>query len=629
MMRKYLLVTFAVVICSLMQAAPISKSKAAQIAARYMTVIGNKANDMRFVDNSSVTRANARNVQDNQAYYAFNAADGQGFIIVSGDDMMPEIVGYSKTESLVLDDSECTLTGSGQMPGRNENFEFYLECYTHYVELVRKGIVAPPRKTAEGEVVEIVSPLIKTIWSQTYPYNMYAPKNVGLSEDFNGHMPVGCVAVAIAQVMNYWQWPNAINTHGDLLKATRTPFDEEGNSVSGKYHTLTLDFTEQAPTPYDWENMPLNIPWNNNEGLEDYDRKAEEVGRLMRDVAYASNMCWSDFAGASSIQRGALVKYFDYSRECFYVASSALPYGAADTTWISLIKEDLMKKQPVLYTGVAPSSGHAFVLDGFDSADRVHVNWGWGYDGYYDGWFDITCLDAYKDVYPQYAGLYDYSYSGIILHNLHPNYKGIEENVEPHITDVQCESLYLYTSDNGFKNLMDYSLNSIVNKEQDPMLGVYFLPMSRLIGTDFDYCYVITAEDGTTDTLEVKDVMQQEDLEQQYLHSYLFQHFIETDKLFEMEDGLYSMKLLFNVKNDKGLSTGYNMVCSYWKFHEFYLLKRGEQLLFTSNPDVGTGIREIPTAASESNSQQYNIYGMPVTDGYHGIVIKNGRKVIR
>ena len=58
---------------------------------------------------------------------------------------------------------------------------------------------------------------------------------------------------------------------------------------------------------------------------------------------------------------------------------------------MNLIYNELSMGRPVFYAGNSPTfGGHAFVIDGYDSTGRVHINWGWrgSDDGYYD--IDLT-----------------------------------------------------------------------------------------------------------------------------------------------------------------------------------------------------------------------------------------------
>lgn len=45
------------------------------------------------------TRANGQTQTDDQPYYIFNKVDNRGFIIVSGDDRMPDVLGYTDSGS--------------------------------------------------------------------------------------------------------------------------------------------------------------------------------------------------------------------------------------------------------------------------------------------------------------------------------------------------------------------------------------------------------------------------------------------------------------------------------------------------------------------------------------------------
>lgn len=44
-----------------------------------------------------------------------------------------------------------------------------------------------------------------------------------------------------------------------------------------------------------------------------------------------------------------------------------------------------------MYSGASSGGGHAFVCDGADGNGLYHINWGW--NGYQDGYFDITILN--------------------------------------------------------------------------------------------------------------------------------------------------------------------------------------------------------------------------------------------
>ena len=93
----------------------------------------------------------------------FNAEGNQGFVIVSGDDRTSEILGYSKTGKLDIN----------QLP---ENLKGWLEGYARQIEAL--GTSAKPAEkfmTRGADSWKAVSPLIKTQWNQYEPYNLMCP----------------------------------------------------------------------------------------------------------------------------------------------------------------------------------------------------------------------------------------------------------------------------------------------------------------------------------------------------------------------------------------------------------------------------------------------------------------------
>ena len=62
--------------------------------------------------------------------------------------------------------------------------------------------------------------------------------------------------------------------------------------------------------------------------------------------------------------------------------------------WLDSIKAEIFAGRPIVYAGFQSNGGHAYVIDGYDAFNRVHVNWGWG--GFGDGYFDLCPLPMYS-----------------------------------------------------------------------------------------------------------------------------------------------------------------------------------------------------------------------------------------
>lgn len=85
----------------------------------------------------------------------------------------------------------------------------------------------------------------------------------------------------------------------------------------------------------------------------------------------------------------ALREFFNYDQA---VTMRKRDYYST-TEWLQLIKTELDQGRPVYYAAASEtgSSGHAFVCDGYDSQDFVHINWGWY--GTSNGYFLVSHLD--------------------------------------------------------------------------------------------------------------------------------------------------------------------------------------------------------------------------------------------
>ena len=331
---------------------PIDPEKAGEIANKFWNSNLRQANQELLTLQSPVRMAKAGSrikiKESNPQYYIYTPEESNGFIIVSGDDALSPIVGYS-TEAI---NKDC------EMPAALIE---WLNEYSMYVDDVRAGKAAPAQRSATTEKTAI-APMLETTWNQGAPYNNLCPEANGQKT------PTGCTATAMAQIMKFHKWP---------ITPTKAIVWE--SNITGKKETI--DLTKRT---YNWDNM---LPHYRNGYTT---KQAQEVAQLMVDVGKAINSSYSPGGtGSSDVYASyALVNVFDYSPEAEIVRRS----DYTENEYISIIRENLEARQPLLYTGLSQSygSGHAFVCDGIDERDLLHIDWGW--DGAYNGYFDITYL---------------------------------------------------------------------------------------------------------------------------------------------------------------------------------------------------------------------------------------------
>lgn len=281
--------------------------------------------------------------------YVINLGNDQGFVVVSGEDgAVSDILGYCDHGSFSYEDAPV-------------QFLDLLNEYSAGIDSLRKDPSlarqqAPARVKANypsyiGDIV--VGPLLTTTWNQWAPYNNQCPANAGEAYigSYGGHCPTGCVPTAVAQVMNYWKWPET----------------------------------------YDWDNMLDYYGWSyvSDEFISYDNTQVNAVAKLMADVGQAMGTSYCQANGSPTPwSYEALVQTFGYSQGINIVSGDK----AANVK--SALIAELDAKRPVLYSGYpASGDGHALVCDGYSANGYFHFNYGWG--GQTDGFYRLSAVPMY------------------------------------------------------------------------------------------------------------------------------------------------------------------------------------------------------------------------------------------
>lgn len=314
---------------------------------------------------------------DETYYYVFNNATG-GFVIVAGDQVAEQILGYSDDGSFDYND----------LPS---NMRWWLSQYdeeiSHAIKAVRNNpeLQNAPRK-APAAYPEIEPPLDAIEWNQDLPYNALIPGNEGIA-DRDEQYATGCVATAMAQIMKYHTYPQQ--------GIGRKTYVSNGNTYSADFGSAT----------YDWSGMA-----NRYENSYSGTTAENAVAELMYHVGVALNMNYGKIGTGGSgtstqAVATALKTHFGYSTGTKYIARNSDPYKTNDVLWESTIYNELIEGRPVCYGGddKYSDSGHAFVCDGYKDG-KYHINWGWG--GYRNGYFLLTAVPGVQDaLFPNGTGV--------------------------------------------------------------------------------------------------------------------------------------------------------------------------------------------------------------------------------
>ena len=310
-------------------------------------------------DQISAILVETRTSRSMDLIYIFNI-DNQGFVLVSGWDGTVPVPGYS-TEGIYTGMAE------GLPPGFSEILTLYEKQIEHAIsartkatpeiEAVWESLLSAPKQQNGSRSV---NPLLTTTWNQSCYYNELCPEDDDAPNGYCGHVPVGCVALAMAQVMKYWDYPVTGNGSHSYY--------------ASPYGWQSADF---GNTTYNWDAMPNSLSSSNL-----------DVATLLYHCAVSVNMQFGP--NGSGAYTGdaltALENYFNYDPAGQYYFKSSF----TDVVWEDMLRDELDFGRPVIYRG-QDSGGHAWVCDGYTADDYFHMNWGWG--GYANGYFYLSNLN--------------------------------------------------------------------------------------------------------------------------------------------------------------------------------------------------------------------------------------------
>jgi len=289
-----------------------------------------------------------------EAYWIVNLDNG--WVIVSADDVMTPVIGYDY---------------AGEFPLENEqgyNLKSWMHNFVNQIDFIHANHIQADENTVKiwqkyetddpailntRSVNNEVEPLTTSTWNQPNPYNALCPED---DAGPGGHVLVGCVATAMAQIMYYWRYP----IHGS----------GQHSYYESPYGTISANF---GGATYNWDAMQDAIlssnPWETAEigfhaGVSvDMNYGPNASGSYPQDVPYA------------------LKTYFNYDNSVQYLAKS----GYLLSTWETMLQSELDAGHPIFYSGFSNEGGHAFVFDGYQGDNYYHINLGWGgqQNGYY------------------------------------------------------------------------------------------------------------------------------------------------------------------------------------------------------------------------------------------------------
>lgn len=335
----------------------VSEQEALQKAQQFL----NKASQTNASRGRAPRKAPELMLANNRSeFYVFNDRANGGYVVVSGDERMPDVLAYSYDGQIDANNVPC-------------NMQAWLEEYAEQVKYLRAHPEAKAtRRTATER--ENVGPLLTCWFSQGFPDDSRGYYNIKCPKVGDSYCYTGCVATAMAQIMYYYQWPKQTT---DTIPGYQTA-------------SYQIDIPTTPVTMIDWDNMLSEYQYY----MPYSDRQIDAISTLMMLCGTSVQMdYWIKESGAKiDDARKAFPNYFGYDD----MIESVWRERYNTDEWEKIMYDELKDRRPILYSGhKINGAGHAFVLDGYVDG-YFHINWGWGGAESYvlmtdvEGWTDFV-----------------------------------------------------------------------------------------------------------------------------------------------------------------------------------------------------------------------------------------------
>lgn len=344
-------------------AGPVTLETATKVANAQILRAG-KGNDVTLKNIIPVSEAS-------MVYFYAVELSPVGYMIIAADDDLPPVIAYSyqdkldtetKFFSILKYDMAARLESIKKVPAEKIKARKH-----HWNELIdgtcKLGVLSqqwpPAGTTSTGGWLE-------TNWTQTSPYNLMCP----IDPVTSSRSYTGCPATAMAQIVNYHRTTN--NTYFD-------DSDDYYHNYSGRTFWIDDDYDQHGFPSYPQLNVfldTLNQHYQNNTTLTNDDKAALTFAC---GVA-ATQVYTSGGSGTFSVTQA----YDAYLR--FGFSTVELLYDS-DTSLYTRLSQNMKDSLPahLALVDAAWSTGHNVVVDGYNTDNYYHVNFGWG--GSNNGWY--------------------------------------------------------------------------------------------------------------------------------------------------------------------------------------------------------------------------------------------------
>jgi len=309
---------------------------------------------------------------ENVLFYIFDLQP-EGYIVTTAENDLPPIIAYSFISSffneengnILLDflktDVMLRLKNIPSLPdemisNRNESWNNIL---TGNSERNRFEQWPPAGTTPTGG-------WLLENWTQNAPYNNFCPM-----DNVTGNRSIaGCPSIAMAQILHYNRSTN------DVF------FDDEDDyyhNYSGRQYWIDDDYIQYEFLSF--PQMNTNLDTLKYHYLHEEPITSTDKASLVFACGVAAQQVYtSQISGTFGVNQ-AHQAYQKFNFDDAQLIDETSP------DFYEQITQNMIDELPVHFASVTPAgdAGHNFVIDGYNSDEYYHINFGWG--GTYNGWY--------------------------------------------------------------------------------------------------------------------------------------------------------------------------------------------------------------------------------------------------
>jgi len=292
----------------------------------------------------------------------------KGYVVTSANFSLPPVIAYSFNSNFPEGKSALTDILRADIALRMKNIHNLPYRVIEDRKLMWKGMLNGNAATANFEQwppegTTSTGGWLETKWSQNSPYNNFCPM------DGSERSVAGCPAVAMAQILNYHRTTNGVS------------FNDSDDYRHNYIHQYVIDDDHEE---YGFPSFPelngyldtLSSHYENNIPITDNDKAA-----IVFACGVAAKQVYSSEVSGTFGVSQAYQAYLRFGIDGIELLNESNPdmYGR--------LRMNMVDALPAHLAVVTSdwNSGHNLVVDGYNTDDYYHLNFGW--DGSLDGWY--------------------------------------------------------------------------------------------------------------------------------------------------------------------------------------------------------------------------------------------------